>query len=48
MECEIVRSRLNHLAATDALLLQMAAASLFDKKSATAFTKMVKGLVNDG
>lgn len=48
MECDIIRSRINHLAATDALLLQMAVASLFDKKSATAFTKTVKGMVNDG
>lgn len=46
MECEIARSRINNLAATDAMLVQMAAASLFDKKSATAFTKMVRGLVD--
>lgn len=45
-ECELVRRRINHLAATDAMLFQMAAASLFDKKSATAFTKMIRGLVD--
>lgn len=48
MECDIIRSRLNHLAATEAMLLQMAVASMFDKKSATAFNKTIKGLVNDG
>lgn len=48
MESEIIHSRINHLAATEALLLQMAVGSLLDKKSATAFTKMVKGLVKDG
>lgn len=48
MECEIIRSRINHLAATEAMLLQMAVGSILDKKAATAFTKMVKGLVSDG
>lgn len=44
MERDIINSRLNHQAASEAVLLHMAVASQFDKKASTAFTKMIRGL----
>lgn len=46
MERDIIKSRIDHLAATDAMLTQMAVASLLDKKAGTAFQKMIRELVN--
>jgi hypothetical protein len=45
-ETRVVQRRRDANAATDALLTQMAVASLFDKEAGKEFSKLVKRLAN--